>query len=919
MKSFQGLTYMGAVLSLAGTAMANANTCAVNVENNDFNSDTSQWVRLGNHSSAFQYDSGSQAAKLVRQSTSNAWEFQGAYQTVSSALVTGQSYTLSITQKKSQSSNLKIWARLGGGTPVEITPAAVNQWQTDSYTLESGGGEKIEFYTTHGGAGNTYLFDDVAMSIEGCSNPTNPSQEGWTDWLNRDGNGGTGDWERLWDHNVMSSAGICPHPIDVQARTVSGQVDVSQTGENVVFGTPYGLSCSNSSQANGGCSNYEVRFLCPLSNAQPSTDDWTAWLIRDDNDGNGVTALLADFSELQVPCNSDGALAIEARTLTGLSPAEAGETVHMDVQTGFVCNNSEQSDGKCENYEVRFQCSASTPATNMVAEGISLDELFIQRDRANGNDSTYTSIESQLGDWSRIESFTQTLMSDHGGVISATSAPVAGSSDARLNFWNGPVAGYTTGSTSQYWDGVGLIPKQAQATATTHDGKACSSTAYNCQDAFRVSDNLLSAAYFSLVKDDALVREVVKKALLRQTNTSLAPGVDFSNRNRWPVNNDAAHQNPFFFTASWVTKIARMYDYTKTRVDSNGVAYQNVYSAAEKQQIENWLKNAGEYYREVVEFVVIGQFYNHPKAHSSETAAETYANNINHRIAQNPVRGANGVDRTQYSNSSYRYWDNGPLPTGSQLQLQNRITDSATAFCVVGVMLDEEKMKRDCKLFFKEVIAYGMDAQGHLGDFYRAKSRGGYEAGEEMGVHYVVGQLAHLIEIADLFARIGDNSLYEYSTVEGAEVYQHGQTSSTKGGPKSLYLGLVRTAQFLKDQGVVYNGSVVTEAGHVINGVTPMAGGSSTITKYMQHQTTWAQANVYYQQQELADAIYSNTAAGYHGWKVWWQTINNGYISDTSRGTFGVSVGQQLLYGKLEGRVWPYPNINEQEVINTQR
>lgn len=95
-----------------------------------------------------------------------------------------------------------------------------------------------------------------APSITGNAVSTS-SISGWTQWYNRDGPGGSGDWE------LLSNLGdICggQNITDVQCQTTDG-IPSSQTGQVVTCTKSDGFYCQNS-QNPSGCLDYEVRFYC---------------------------------------------------------------------------------------------------------------------------------------------------------------------------------------------------------------------------------------------------------------------------------------------------------------------------------------------------------------------------------------------------------------------------------------------------------------------------------------------------------------------------------------------------------------------------------------------------------------------------------------------------------------------------------
>ena len=93
----------------------------------------------------------------------------------------------------------------------------------------------------------------LMLAMTGIANATY-----WTQWLNRDMPGGTGDWETRFGFTDA-----CPSPIGVECQTVDG-VDYVQAGQAVTCDPMFGFACDNSKN-NWDCLDYKVRFLCPDS------------------------------------------------------------------------------------------------------------------------------------------------------------------------------------------------------------------------------------------------------------------------------------------------------------------------------------------------------------------------------------------------------------------------------------------------------------------------------------------------------------------------------------------------------------------------------------------------------------------------------------------------------------------------------
>ncbi|MEM9695376.1 MAG: hypothetical protein AAGA56_22725, partial [Myxococcota bacterium] len=106
------------------------------------------------------------------------------------------------------------------------------------------------------------------------------------------------------------------------------------------------------------------------------------------------------------------------------------------------------------------------------------------------------------------------------------------------------------------WNGQGEVPFGSQSFVGC-EGRP-SHQYYLCAFPKFIAREMMAAGFYALVKDDPTVREMVADVILRQTDTSLFPGVDFSNQNRWnPHGREVHHQSPFFFTSQWFLKVLK--------------------------------------------------------------------------------------------------------------------------------------------------------------------------------------------------------------------------------------------------------------------------------------------------------------------------------------------------------------------------
>ncbi|XP_049581757.1 mucin-5AC-like isoform X1 [Syngnathus scovelli] len=180
--------------------------------------------------------------------------------------------------------------------------------------------------------------------------------ECWTRWYDRDNPSGVGDFEILSRLRLENPMEICPVPIQIEARTVSGD-SVNSTGETIsAFDTTRGFICVNADQATGSCSDYEVRFQCPL-NFCPLEECWTPWFDRDNPLGHGDFETLPDLHKEYPWDICEHPIKIEITTTSGDDVSSTGDVIlAADTDVGFVCRNCDQPYGNCTDYQVRFLC-----------------------------------------------------------------------------------------------------------------------------------------------------------------------------------------------------------------------------------------------------------------------------------------------------------------------------------------------------------------------------------------------------------------------------------------------------------------------------------------------------------------------------------------------------------------------------------
>merc|ERR1712130_860200 len=215
----------------------------------------------------------------------------------------------------------------------------------------------------------------------------------WSSWYDRDNPGGVGDWERIIDHGGHEKLDdVCEFPAAAEARVV-GTTNLDTT--EVVDFTNQGLVCQNHLQADGRCNDYEVRWCCKPEETILSVGEcdgpWSRWYNRDHWSGVGDFERLYDHHYhnnvlSDVPC--DEPAAAEAR-IRGSGAMTTDEIVNFGTH-GLSCENADQVDGRCEDYEVRWCCGGG---------GNHPEEPIPDQPRPTASMSTSTALPSNVSDW----------------------------------------------------------------------------------------------------------------------------------------------------------------------------------------------------------------------------------------------------------------------------------------------------------------------------------------------------------------------------------------------------------------------------------------------------------------------------------------------------------------------------------------
>ncbi|XP_076369994.1 hemocytin-like isoform X2 [Tachypleus tridentatus] len=241
-------------------------------------------------------------------------------------------------------------------------------------------------------------------------------QPGWTPWLNGHTPDSSGDYENmqtLRDQGYIFCSGEEVTAVECQQIKASTTTQkTTKTDRDVVCDVQHGLVCKNENQVKGKkCADYEIRFLCDClegstegkialtntttsvvsfipfsstlppalvnttaapvkkltpaatSTVQPPCAYWSDWINSDSPLKSGYLGdketTLPEMLIAQGFCSEGEVSSIQCHDADfDQDFTETGELgLECNLNKGFVCTNTEQPDGICKDYKIRYFCS----------------------------------------------------------------------------------------------------------------------------------------------------------------------------------------------------------------------------------------------------------------------------------------------------------------------------------------------------------------------------------------------------------------------------------------------------------------------------------------------------------------------------------------------------------------------------------
>jgi len=397
--------------------------------------------------------------------------------------------------------------------------------------------------------------------------------------------------------------------------------------------------------------------------------------------------------------------------------------------------------------------------------------------------------------------------------------------------------------------------------------------------------HIMRASFYAMVRQNAPDRSQVLSTVINKLQQyATDPKLNFNDTTTWCKTSSGGLPGlgapPMFGLAIKMTEIVHAYDYWSIATGNSNAT------------VENWLRGALNLYVAVHDFHRRNTWWIDP-----DNGNYTY--------------------RDGYTSCAYpsqacmsAYWG-GPVPNAAASWFNNRAGTGFELMAAIANLLNDSTKLPKVKKYFEEVITYGtipdVSVNGYNGfpsgeDIIRwwdgcpgsdpfCKQNGTVTTLNSHGFAYSFGTLANLMSMADVYARNGDPSLFEFTTTSGQA---EAGTLPAAGIVKSL-------RNIMRNFSAYARQDVKRTAGGNATGVSntaPIMQGMLNGIEGMIHDTRMLVGNLYYND-PYVKAAYMRTYTNAPKW------ING---SGGQLNFWAINYPTMLFQrGLLEGVVNPYP------------
>ena len=375
------------------------------------------------------------------------------------------------------------------------------------------------------------------------------------------------------------------------------------------------------------------------------------------------------------------------------------------------------------------------------------------------------------------------------------------------------------------------------------------------------------AAFVGLVDNTASLISAVKTELLALTNTSTTPGADFGNTAKWCRSVPTFSSSVYVYVTPWLFKIVLAYDFLLAHEVANSTT---VFTGGEKTQINTWLFNAADWFYALLLFSK-GNAFSHKEIFNTP-----------------PTYACTGSWCTEVAGAWYFGGPSTRRATAQEFFGQPAM--AVSLMTLVGTQQSNATFLDIAKKYFQAYIRVGTFDNGAQADFSRWADCGSPCPGSAWGHHS--GAQGHLITVADIFARNGDPSLYEYT--HAAEV------PGGSGGTVGLETTLDLWARMASNTTQLYTYVGGTQSLRISWNTEP----SDTTNKGYYGDFASLAANLYYQNANITAAMERATQGD--GTNTSQGCFNTNLAAGCFSGDYAFWPDLPFMYGNLEGTLNPY-------------
>ncbi len=436
----------------------------------------------------------------------------------------------------------------------------------------------------------------------------------------------------------------------------------------------------------------------------------------------------------------------------------------------------------------------------------------------------------------------------------ATSGPYKTTSDVSANSpgdWDRistNAEAFRAAPNTDYWDGPG--------------GTGCISGTQNDPSNKTKAQQMRDAAFKALINSDSDLKTKAATWINNQVNRGT---LDFANTTRWCVNNSACEMT--FTIAEWLNIILFAIDYLE-------ILDANTFTSGEQTAIHDWYVAFATMVNQSFINNRNGLFVDRLNGDYTTTQAAGYG------WTSIPFMESDGTPGPNYS--IYHRWNN---------------RQNGVIYCLanIAVKFNESTFRTEAVRLGKEVSMFSICPTGYLTDFDRWSDSGGAEP--DKGWSYGCSVLGQAVCAADVLARDGDTSVYDFVTSAGA--FDTVGTPSGWAG-KSLKYAMTVMGQYL-DRTIDRYGT--STAGNAGNAAYRIDGFVSATSKYRLNDFYYLLGNNYYKDAYIK-SIYMRTASGVDAYP----SVANSQNGDLDyQGQSGMFPGVLFMFGQMENLVDPYP------------